>query len=256
MRRAIAREDLRFVLLQAREPDDGAREEEFLAFTQRLQVGPEQIRPVDILTEPLGDATIDGADAILVGGSGEYSVLDDDPRIRRFADFLAEQTEDDVPIFASCFGFQALALGLGGEVIHDEDHAEVGTYELELTDDGARDPLFRTLPGQFLAQLGHKDRVFRPPEGVVCLARSPWSPFQAFRIPDKPIYATQFHPELTWVDNKVRFKGYMDQYGTLFGREAALSKLYGHRPSPEANELPARFVEQFVLGQNAFPSSR
>jgi len=176
-------------------------------------------------------------------------VLDEGPEIQRFCAYLAELTGGDTPVFASCFGFQALALGLGGEVIHDEDHAEVGTYELELTEEGTRDELFGALPEHFLAQLGHKDRVFRPPEGVTTLARSPWSPFQAFRVTGKPIYATQFHPELTWVDNKVRFKGYMEQYGSLFGHEAALSKLHGHRPSPEANDLPSRFVEHFLLGQ-------
>lgn len=249
MRRSIAREDLRFALLQARNPEDGAREEEFLAFVTRLQVGPEQIRQVDILTETLGAATLDGIDAVLVGGAGEYSVLDDHPPIQRFTGFLTELAQGSMPVFASCFGFQALALGLGGEVIADEDHAEVGTYELDLTEAGTRDELFGKLPRKFLAQEGHKQRVFRLPEQLTCLARSTFSPFQAFRVPGKPIYATQFHPELTWVDNKVRFKGYMDQYGSLFGHEAALSKLYGHRPSPEANDLPARFVRHFLLGQ-------
>ena len=32
---------------------------------------------------------------------------------------------------------------MNGEVIHDPENTEVGTYELELTEEGAEDPLFR-----------------------------------------------------------------------------------------------------------------
>ncbi len=35
---------------------------------------------------------------------------------------------------------------LGGDVIHDPDNTEVGTFEVELTDAGRQDPLFGDLP--------------------------------------------------------------------------------------------------------------
>ena len=240
-------DDLLFVLLQARNRTDPAREDEFRCFLARLGARAEQVRQVDILTERLDDSMMRDADVLLVGGSGEYSVLDDHPPIRRFGSYLAEFSSSGVPVFASCFGFQALALALGGEVIHDDDHAEVGTYELRLTEAGAEDELFGSFPRQFKAQLGHKDRVARLPDGMQSLAESELCPTQAFRLPGLPVYATQFHAELDWRANKERFRGYMDTYGRLFGEREAIRKLLGHTPSPEANDLVRRFVEHFAL---------
>ncbi len=242
-------DDLRFTLLQARNPEDPARDDEWRSFAARLAVRPQQLRQVDLLTETLDDRVLEGTDVLLVGGAGEYSLVHPTPAVERLVAFLTEAGTGPVPIFASCFGFHALAVGLGGEVIPDEEQAEVGSYDLELTEEGAADLLFGELPRQFIAQLGHKDRVSRLPAGVIPLSRSPRCPHQAFRLPGRPVYATQFHPELDWRDNKQRFKGYMDTYGRLFGHEEALRKLASHRPSPEANGLLRRFVERFVLRQ-------
>ncbi len=238
-------ESLRFMLLQARNANDPARIDEHNAFADRLGISVARLRQVDILTRSLDQSLLEDTDVLLVGGSGEYSVLDDHPAVRRFIDFLCEVADTDQPMFASCFGFQALALGLGGEVIEDDDHAEVGTYVLDLTEAGRGDQLFSAIPASFDAQLGHKDRVSRLPDGVQSLARSELCPIQAYRLPGKPVYATQFHAELSWLENKERFRGYMATYGALFGEQEALRKLYSHRPSPEANDLLRRFVEEF-----------
>lgn len=244
----MGRHELRYILLQARNPGDPARLDEQAAFAARLEVPGSAIRAVDVLREPLGTELFEEADVILVGGSGEYSVLDEVAPIRAFIDFLARAAEEGPPIFASCFGFQALVLGLGGEVVSDEDNAEVGTYWLERTPEAAEDLLFGALPTRFRAQLGHKDRASRLPGTVVGLASSERAPHQALRVAGRPVYATQFHPELTWLDNRGRFERYMDQYGRLFGREEAVRRLESHVPSPEANTLLGRFVDLVVLG--------
>ena len=238
---------LRFTLLQTRNPNDPARDEEHAAFAARLSVLPSQIRCVDVLTESLDAGILSGAHALLVGGSGDFSVLDDDARIRRFVDFLGEVSADGFPTFASCFGFQAIALAMGGEVVSDERRAEVGSYPLTLTAAGRRDPLFSALPEPFIAQLGHKDHVTRLPSGLENLAQSERAPFQALRVVGKPIYATQFHPELTAQDNRLRFLRYMPTYGKLFGKQEAQERLDSHTPGPEANTLLGRFVAD-VLG--------
>jgi len=238
-------DSIRFSLLQARNADDPARTDEWKAFADRLGVPARQLHQVDILNGTLDSRLLEDTDVLLVGGSGEYSVLDDHPAIHRFIEFLCEVADTDQPMFASCFGFQALALGLGGEVIEDDDRAEVGTYVLELSEAGRRDRLFSELPTPFDAQLGHKDRVSRLPDGVQSLAHSELCPIQAFCVPGKAVYATQFHAELSWRENKERFRGYMATYGALFGEQEALHKLYSHRPTPEANGLLPRFVEVF-----------
>jgi len=201
-----------------------------------------------MLSEPLGPALLERADAVLVGGSGHYSSLDDHQGIRAGVDFLGDVAASGFPTFASCFGFQCMVIALGGEVIRDEERSEVGTFELELTPDGAADPLFGSLPARFLAQEGHKDRALRLPAGVENLARSERCPYQALRVPGKPVYATQFHPELAWTDQRLRFERYFEEYADLFGRHRAQEILDSIAPAPASTALLARFVDTVLLG--------
>lgn len=245
----MARKHL-YTLLQARNPSDPARQDEHAAFADKLGVRIHDIRPVDILSQKLDDRLLEASHALLVGGSGEYSVLDRIPAILGFIDFLAKVAESGHPVFASCFGFQALALGLGGTVVHDEDNAEVGTYDLTLTPAGATDALFGTLPHSFKAQLGHKDQVRKMPSGCTNLASSERTRHQAYRVDGRPVYATQFHPELSWKENRARFERYYEEYGRVFGEEAARAQLEGHQPSPEANTLLSAFAARFVPAES------
>lgn len=236
----------KYVLLQARNPNDIAKLEEQECFAAQLGIPQENIFSIDILNDDYSFDSLDGFDGLLVGGAGEYSVLDDNRHIKRFINFLGEMTTTDFPTFASCFGFQALVLALGGTVVKDALNAEVGTYELETTESAAGDPLFQALPKSFFAQLGHQDRAEIFPEAIEHLARSKATEYQALRVPDKPIYATQFHPELTYLDNRKRFQRYMSIYGKLFGEKEAQARMDSHRPSPHSNQLLRRFQEHFV----------
>ncbi|MCB9761342.1 MAG: type 1 glutamine amidotransferase [Alphaproteobacteria bacterium] len=247
----MPRSKIRFLLLQARNPDDPVRDEERDAFAERLHVEPGQIRRACLLTENVDMRTLQGADMLLVGGSGEYSVLDDHDGIRAAKDFLAEVADRGFPTFASCFGFQLMVEGLGGRVITDEPNAEVGTYQLSVTEHGANDPLFGRLPIHFQAQLGHKDRAEVMPEVVVNLARSARVPYQALRVANKPVYAAQFHPELSYARNRGRLERYFDYYSYVFGDHEARRMLEeDFRPSPEASELLDRYVRIFLLDED------
>ena len=244
----MQRSKLRFLLLQARNQGDRVLDEERAQFASRMRVEMEQVVPRDLLSQPLSLAMLQGYDALLVGGSGEYSVLDEHPGIEAGKELLAEVAQVGFPTFASCFGFQLMVEGMGGQVILDADNAEVGTFKLELTPEGASDPIFGTLPPRFDAQLGHRDRAYTMPAGVHTLASSPCCPHQALRVSTKPVYAAQFHPELTWLDNRGRFERYMDYYGRLFGEvEAGRILREDFRASPAASSLLGVFVD-VVLG--------
>ncbi|MEM7315961.1 MAG: type 1 glutamine amidotransferase, partial [Planctomycetota bacterium] len=60
----------------------------------------------------------------------------------------------------------------------------------------------------FEAYQGHQDRVAELPQDAILLASSQRVPIQAFTFADRPIYATQFHPELT----RERFLQRLDNY--------------------------------------------
>jgi GMP synthase (glutamine-hydrolysing) len=240
----------KYLLIQARNESDIAKPEECHSFAAQLGIPFEWITQYDIFSEPMDSSIAHEYDAILVGGSGEYSVLDKHPVILRFNDFVGELSTMGKPMFASCFGFQALALALGGTIVKDPENAEVGSFVLHTTKDTEKDELFGALPSQFIAQLGHQDQASVLPECAVNMAYSERTKHQAFRIKESNVFATQFHPELTDIDNRLRFQRYMHIYGKLFGEAEANRILNSHIPSPESNNLLSDFHKIIVQQSN------
>jgi GMP synthase (glutamine-hydrolysing) len=81
-----------------------------------------------------------------------------------------------VPTLGICYGFQAMALGLGGEVART-GLAEFGGTALTVVDEGA---LFRGLPAEQSVWMSHGDSVSAAPEGFVVTAVSDGAPIAAF----------------------------------------------------------------------------
>ena len=89
-------------------------------------------------------------DALMIGGSGDFYVSQRNmSHLDASLGFLGEVCGEGLPLFASCFGYQCLVEALGGEIIHDPDNTEVGTYEVSLTEEGCADELFGQLPSTF-----------------------------------------------------------------------------------------------------------
>ena len=234
----------KILLLQARGPGDPAKAEEVRSFAAHCGVETSQITPWDLLEGPPSMAEIHMHDTLMVGGAGEYYVSKGDlPYFPQLLERLRDVVDAGFPTFASCFGFQCLVVALGGEIVHDAENMEVGTYEVTLTDEGAEDELFGTLPRTFPAQLGRKDRAADRWDGVLGLARSRSCPVQALRIPGKPVWASQFHPELDRESNQGRFERYVEGYAALMSPEELEATLESFRDSPEANDLLRRFLE-------------
>jgi len=220
------KESPKFLLLQSRRTTDPTAEHEHQCFAESLNVPLKQIQVHNLVEEmPAPDLLEDKL--LLLGGSGEFSVLDSEPFVRQFIDLLEnEVVRYKRPTFCSCFGFQALVLAGGGSVIHDTPNTEVGTFQLTLTEAGSSDPLMASLGPRFKAQQGHKDRADRLPVGMHNLAYSERVPYQAFRIEDAPIFATQFHPELSMEANTKRYLWYKERYGKVdVDNDAVLSSM-------------------------------
>lgn len=229
---------MKFRLLQARNPNDPVRQREQDSFMEHLDLEAHELEVLDVLN---GETTFEGAtkgvDAVVVGGSGDYSITDNHFWIPSFIKTLGELAEAGFPVFASCFGFQGMVIALGGRVQRDEEAAEVGSFDVELLGNAEKDPLFQDLPDQFLVQQGHKDRAIELPEGVTLLAKSERCPYQAIRVDGRPIYATQFHPELTGDENKKRFVRYYDNYVDALGQRRTDEIMNSFKESPIANQL-------------------
>ena len=232
----------RFLLLQARNPGDPGRDHEHQCFAETLGLPSHSLRCWDLLEGPPQPADLAEVDMLLVGGSGDYSVLDDLPFVHQFIDFLSDTVvPQNLPTFASCFGFQALVMSAGGQLVRDPARAEVGTFDISVSDAGRDDALLGSLFPSFKAQLGHKDRVEQVPSGLISLAASERAPCQALQVEGTSIYGTQFHPELSREANIYRFNLYRQRYEGSAAEDSA-SVLDSLEDSPAASALLPRWV--------------
>lgn len=188
--------DLRFLLLQVRNLDDPMRGHEIACFERCFDLDAGQVEIFDLLGGVPDAATIEAVDVVLLGGSGDYSVARGGPWLPAALEAMVGLYESSKPTFASCWGFQAMARALGGGVVTDHARAEVGVTWFELTEAGRNDPVFGPLAPGFQAVAGHEDIVESLPPSAILLASSERVENQAFHFPGKPIYCTQFHPEL------------------------------------------------------------
>lgn len=238
---------MRILLFQIRNSDDPMLAQERRCFSTKLErLSQEFDYELDfhnIICQPDGyREKWHQYDLIMVGGSGDYGcVKNDKPWFREFCDVLRSIVERDKPLFCSCFGHQALAVALGGAVDTDKSKAELGTLEVTLNAQGKSDSLLGELDSVFPAQFGHNDFVSELPRGAVNLAHSKLCAVQAYRLEGKMVYSTQFHPELSHLENLERANRYMSVYNPELTRSGQLEKLF--RPSQSASELLPRFVE-------------
>jgi GMP synthase (glutamine-hydrolysing) len=235
-------ENLKYLLLQVRNPDDPMRHHEVTCFADKLGCPEGNILVHDLISGGLSRRLLDQVDAVLVGGSGDYSVAEGGDWLPEAMDHFRELYELGKPTFASCWGFQAFAKALGGEVVTDLKRAEVGTHTFELTEAGKADPVFGPLGASFQALAGHQDIVDRLPEHAILLSSSKLVENEAFGFPGKPIYGTQFHPELEMADLIRRVNAYPEYIWNITGLtlDEFVQTL---RETPEANKLLRRFVK-------------
>lgn len=143
--------------------------------------------------EPL--PAIDGVDAAIITGSPAY-VTDLAPWNHITADYLRVLHARNKPILGVCYGHQLLAWAFGGEVGFHPNGREIGTVDVELTQDAAADALFAQMPKGFRAQASHLQSVLTLPAEAVLLAKNSFEQNHAFRL-GSSTWGVQFHPEFS-----------------------------------------------------------
>ncbi len=247
IRSGLRRSQLRLLLLQVRE-DCETKAEEFEAFVSLSHLEAGQVKVLDAFRTPFFQAPIlDAFDGLLIGGSSDASVLKPDifPFIGPSEALLAYAVEQAIPVFASCFGFQLLVQALKGMIICDRPNLEMGVYPIHLTEAAQNDILMHDLPQQFWAVSGHQERASCLPDTLINLAYSQRCPFHAIKVPGKPIYGFQFHPEVNQVDLTSRLYRYRDRY--LDDAAEVEHILNSLRETPESNQLIGKFVDRILL---------
>ena len=105
--------------------------------------------------------------------------------------------EAGIPVLGICYGMQAMARLLGGQV-EPSPHREYGRADVALQ---GRDLLFEgvtpdTPAGHVTVWMSHGDTVLAAPPGFRSLATTANSPVAAMVAPARKLYAVQFHPEV------------------------------------------------------------
>ena len=104
----------------------------------------------------------------------------------------AQLFDADVPVFGICYGFQAMARALGGDV------ARTGLSEFGRTTAtvGTQGTLLAGLPSTLNVWMSHGDSVAASPAGFTALASSAGAPIAAFESPERGFAGVQWHPEV------------------------------------------------------------
>lgn len=100
--------------------------------------------------------------------------------------------DSHLPILGICYGMQALAHQLGGQVTSATKH-EYGQSILHISDEDS--PLFIGLPSSLPVWMSHGDQIIEMPPGFKSLAYTENSP-AALIGKDNNIFGLQFHPEV------------------------------------------------------------
>jgi GMP synthase (glutamine-hydrolysing) len=97
-----------------------------------------------------------------------------------------------VPVLGICYGQQAMAQALGGDV-RATGAREYGKTILETLEPGI---LLRDLPDHQTVWMSHADTVVRAPKGFRVVAKTSGTPVAGMEDPERGLYGVQFHPEV------------------------------------------------------------
>lgn len=132
------------------------------------------------------------AGAVITGSHD--MVTDGADWIGHVREWVVRAVDAGLPLLGICFGHQLMAAALGGEAGYHPDGPEVGTADVALTDEGARDALLAGMPRVFKGHVTHSQTALELPPGATLLATGTHDPHQCFRVGDHA-WGVQFHPE-------------------------------------------------------------
>ena len=147
----------------------------------------------DGVRNPLPDDT--SLAGIVIMGSLSM-VTEETDWMKRLSGEIVKLTDHNIPVLGICFGHQLLAYAFGGKAGFNPNGLEVGTVKITRHTESDHDPIFSTLPKQFLAQTIHFQSALTLPENAVKLAESSLDRHHAFRI-GNCTWGVQFHPEFS-----------------------------------------------------------
>lgn len=181
---------------------------------------------------------------VVMGGTMGATEFAEYPWLGEEMAYLRHCVDSGRLVLGICLGAQLLSAALGGRVTRNRN-PEIGWFDVELTAEGVRSPVFGVLPRRFPAFHWHGDKFSAPP-GATCVAWSEACPDQAFECDDGRVLGLQMHLEVTpgAVEALIAECG-RDLSGGSYVQSAAEMM---ERPArcTDANELMAALLEAMV----------
>lgn len=98
------------------------------------------------------------------------------------------------PMVGLCFGHQAMAQALGGQVEKSDKGWGIGLHRYAIVH---REPWMDGGDDRIAVPVSHQDQVIARPPGTRAIACSSFTPFAALAWQDRPAISFQFHPEFS-----------------------------------------------------------
>jgi GMP synthase (glutamine-hydrolysing) len=159
---------------------------------QYAQLIARRVREAKVYSEivphsmPVAEMLAKQPKAIILSGGPQSVYADGAPHVD------SALFESGVPAFGICYGFQAMALTLGGEV-RRTGLREFGRTAVTV---GSAGTLLDGLPEDLNVWMSHGDAVYSAPAGFAVLAGSEGAPVAAFEDLERRFAGVQWHPEV------------------------------------------------------------
>ena len=174
-------------------------------------------------------------EACLITGSpaGVYDPL---PWIAPLMDFI--RAASGSKMVGVCFGHQAMAEALGGQVVKSDKGFGAGLhrYRIMRTEPWMDERATISIPAS------HQDQVVVQPPNTEVVARSDFTPFTALAWTDRPAISFQFHPEFTTEFAKALIE---KRYDAVSNPDAAIASL----DAPNDTAVVGRWIRNFLTGE-------
>jgi GMP synthase-like glutamine amidotransferase len=173
-------------------------------------------------------------EAVLITGSpaGVYEPL---PWIAPLLDFI--RAADQSKMVGVCFGHQAMAQALGGDVIKSPKGWAAGLQRYDVV----RPQPWTNGERNIAIPASHQDQVVVQPPNSEVVAASDFTPFAALAWTDRPAISFQFHPEFSPAYAKALIE---KRYDRVNSPDAAMVSL----DAPNDNARVGAWIRRFLEG--------
>jgi GMP synthase-like glutamine amidotransferase len=223
------------ILETGRPPSDLAQTfGDYPAMFERLLGDGFEFETLDVVSGELpGDPS--RYDGYIITGS-PAGVYDDHDWMAKLSEFIRAATSRK--LVGVCFGHQAMAQALGGQVEKSDRGWGIGLhlYRIEKAETWM-DPV-----SQIAIPVSHQDQVVVQPPNTKVLASSQFTPFAALAWTDRPAISVQFHPEFDPGYAKALIDYRRDRLPDPDGAIASLD-------APNDNALVAKWIRRFLMSQ-------